>query len=211
MASGSTPAAAALCLAPYDSRLLGSARPELGTALGIYGAPYAAAAAAQSYPGYLPYSPEPPSLYGALVSARGGTWVCAPGRTCPGAEAPAASGEIHCDISRENLGRTPNSEDRQWLGLCEGEKPIFAPCCSLQKPMLLRKHLHLYSYTRWASHHFPQCAAEEAEVNTLPRVTDQHTQGQGPALLETEAGKSPSWWGQGRDTQVITVIITANM
>lgn len=76
MASGSTPAA--LCLAPYDSRLLGSPRPELGTALGIYGAPYAAAAAAQSYPGYLPYSPEPPSLYGALVSARGGTWVCAP-------------------------------------------------------------------------------------------------------------------------------------
>ncbi|XP_015428133.1 PREDICTED: iroquois-class homeodomain protein IRX-6 [Myotis davidii] len=66
VASGSTPAAAALCLAPYDSRLLGSARPELGTALGIYGAPYAAAAAAQSYPGYLPYSPEPPSLYGAL-------------------------------------------------------------------------------------------------------------------------------------------------
>ena len=70
MASGSTPAAA-LCCAPYDSRLLGSARPELGAALGIYGAPYSAAAAAQSYPGYLPYSPEPPGLYGALVSTRG--------------------------------------------------------------------------------------------------------------------------------------------
>lgn len=85
VAAGSTPAAAAaaaatLCLAPYDGRLLGSARPELGTALGIYGAPYAAAAAAaQSYPGYLPYSPEPPTLYGALVSTRGGDWVCAPG------------------------------------------------------------------------------------------------------------------------------------
>nr|XP_005608323.1 iroquois-class homeodomain protein IRX-6 isoform X1 [Equus caballus] len=65
VASGSTPAAA-LCCASYDSRLLGSARPELGAALGIYGAPYAAAAAAQSYPGYLPYSPEPPALYGAL-------------------------------------------------------------------------------------------------------------------------------------------------
>ncbi|KAB0351676.1 hypothetical protein FD754_016533 [Muntiacus muntjak] len=63
--SGSTPAAA-LCCAPYDSRLLGSARPELGAALGVYGAPYSAAAAAQSYPGYLPYSPEPPALYGAL-------------------------------------------------------------------------------------------------------------------------------------------------
>lgn len=74
--AGSTPAAAAatLCLAPYDGRLLGSARPELGTALGIYGAPYAAAAAAaQSYPGYLPYSPEPPTLYGALVSTPVGT------------------------------------------------------------------------------------------------------------------------------------------
>ncbi|XP_044787801.2 iroquois-class homeodomain protein IRX-6 isoform X1 [Bubalus bubalis] len=65
VASGSTPAAA-LCCAPYDSRLLGSARPELGAALGIYGTPYSAAAAAQSYPGYLPYSPEPPALYGAL-------------------------------------------------------------------------------------------------------------------------------------------------
>ncbi|KAM5262694.1 iroquois-class homeodomain protein IRX-6 [Ctenodactylus gundi] len=64
-ASGSTPAPA-LCCSPYDSRLLGSARPELGAALGIYGAPYAAAAAAQSYPGYLPYGPEPPTLYGAL-------------------------------------------------------------------------------------------------------------------------------------------------
>lgn len=67
VASGSTPAAA-LCCASYDGRLLGSARPELGAALGIYGAPYAAAAAAPSYPGYLPYSPEPPALYGALVS-----------------------------------------------------------------------------------------------------------------------------------------------
>ncbi|KAF0870571.1 IRX6 protein, partial [Crocuta crocuta] len=67
VASGSTPAAA-LCCAPYDGRLLGSARPELGAALGIYGTPYAAAAAAaaQSYPGYLPYGPEPPTLYGAL-------------------------------------------------------------------------------------------------------------------------------------------------
>uniref|UniRef100_A0A8C8ZIN6 Iroquois homeobox 6 n=1 Tax=Prolemur simus TaxID=1328070 RepID=A0A8C8ZIN6_PROSS len=65
VASGSTPAPA-LCCAPYDSRLLGSARPELGAALGIYGAPYAAAATAQSYPGYLPYGPEPHALYGAL-------------------------------------------------------------------------------------------------------------------------------------------------
>ncbi|XP_003477540.2 iroquois-class homeodomain protein IRX-6 isoform X2 [Cavia porcellus] len=65
VASGSTPAST-LCCAPYDSRLLGSARPELGAALGIYGAPYTAAAAAQSYTGYLPYGPEPTALYGAL-------------------------------------------------------------------------------------------------------------------------------------------------
>ncbi|XP_048210916.1 iroquois-class homeodomain protein IRX-6 [Perognathus longimembris pacificus] len=63
--SGSSPTSA-LCCAPYDSRLLGSARPELGAALGIYGAPYTAATAAQSYSGYLPYGPEPTPLYGAL-------------------------------------------------------------------------------------------------------------------------------------------------
>ncbi|EDL87567.1 similar to iroquois homeobox protein 6 (predicted) [Rattus norvegicus] len=62
VASAST-SASTLCCAPYDSRLLGSARPELGAALGIYGAPYAAA---QSYPGYLTYGPEPPTLCGAL-------------------------------------------------------------------------------------------------------------------------------------------------
>lgn len=73
MASGSTPAST-LCCAPYDSRLLGSARPELGAALGIYGAPYTAAAAAQSYTGYLPYGPEPTALYGALVSVKVGVW-----------------------------------------------------------------------------------------------------------------------------------------
>ncbi|XP_036922263.1 iroquois-class homeodomain protein IRX-6 isoform X2 [Sturnira hondurensis] len=92
VASGSTPAAAAaLCLAPYDSRLLGSARPELGAALGIYGAPYAAAAAAQSYPGYLPYSPEPPALYGTLnaqyeFKETAGNFT--PGLSQPGAYCP---------------------------------------------------------------------------------------------------------------------------
>ncbi|KAL1784374.1 iroquois-class homeodomain protein IRX-6 isoform X1 [Sigmodon hispidus] len=62
VASAST-SASTLCCTPYDGRLLGSARPELGAALGIYGAPYAAA---QSYPGYLPYGPEPTPLCGAL-------------------------------------------------------------------------------------------------------------------------------------------------
>nr|KAF6410142.1 iroquois homeobox 6 [Rousettus aegyptiacus] len=90
VASGSTPAAA-LCCAPYDGRLLGSARPELGAALGIYGAPYAAAAAGPSYPGYLPYSPEPPALYGALnpqyeFKEAAGTFT--PGLAQPGAYYP---------------------------------------------------------------------------------------------------------------------------
>ncbi|XP_051051110.1 iroquois-class homeodomain protein IRX-6 [Phodopus roborovskii] len=62
VASVST-SASTLCCTPYDSRLLGSARSELGAALGIYGAPYAAA---QSYPGYLPYGPEPSPLCGTL-------------------------------------------------------------------------------------------------------------------------------------------------
>nr|XP_030688783.1 iroquois-class homeodomain protein IRX-6 [Globicephala melas] len=87
VASGSTPAAA-LCFAPYDSRLLGSARPELGAALGIYGAPYSAAAAAQSYAGYLPYGPEPPTLYGALNPQY--EFKEAAGNFTPGLAQPAA-------------------------------------------------------------------------------------------------------------------------
>ncbi|XP_001372954.3 iroquois-class homeodomain protein IRX-6 isoform X2 [Monodelphis domestica] len=69
--TGSTQASA-LCCQPYDNRLLGSARPELGTALGVYGSPYAAAAAAAAaasshgYSSYLPYSSEPQALYSAL-------------------------------------------------------------------------------------------------------------------------------------------------
>nr|XP_004664857.2 iroquois-class homeodomain protein IRX-6 isoform X1 [Jaculus jaculus] len=85
--SGSTPAPS-LCCASYDSRLLGSARPELGTALGIYGAPYAAA---QSYPGYLPYGPEPPSLCGALnpqYEFKDAAGSFAPSLTQPGAYYP---------------------------------------------------------------------------------------------------------------------------
>jgi hypothetical protein len=102
VASGSTPASA-LCCAPYDSRLLGSAHPELGAALSIYGAPYAAAAAAQSYPGYLPYGPEPPSLYGALVSMGLGLGLLP--RTWLGLGSwavAAAAGKIQCDLSAIN-------------------------------------------------------------------------------------------------------------
>ena len=113
MASGSTPAAA-LCCAPYDSRLLGSARPELGAALGIYGAPYSAAAAAQSYPGYLPYSPEPPALYGALVSTRGGAWVRATEPTRLGAGAAGAKSRVIFP-SRKIWDVHHQLEERKWL------------------------------------------------------------------------------------------------
>ncbi|XP_068938565.1 iroquois-class homeodomain protein IRX-6 isoform X1 [Petaurus breviceps papuanus] len=70
--SSGTTQASALCCQPYENRLLGSAHPELGTALGVYGSPYAAAAAAAAaasshgYSSYLPYSPEPQALYSAL-------------------------------------------------------------------------------------------------------------------------------------------------
>ncbi|XP_042653770.1 iroquois-class homeodomain protein IRX-6 isoform X2 [Tyto alba] len=57
------PAAASLCLAPYEGRLLAPGRAELNAALGMYGAPYAAG---QGYGNYLPYSAEPAALYTAL-------------------------------------------------------------------------------------------------------------------------------------------------
>lgn len=65
--ASSAPAAASLCCAPYESRLLAPGRAELNAALGMYGAPYAAG---QGYGSYLPYGPEPAALYTALVSAR---------------------------------------------------------------------------------------------------------------------------------------------
>ncbi|KAM6409149.1 LOW QUALITY PROTEIN: iroquois-class homeodomain protein IRX-6 [Rhynochetos jubatus] len=61
--ASSAPAAASLCCAPYESRLLAPGRAELNAALGMYGAPYAAG---QGYGNYLPYSTEPAALYTAL-------------------------------------------------------------------------------------------------------------------------------------------------
>ncbi|OPJ78340.1 iroquois-class homeodomain protein IRX-6 isoform A [Patagioenas fasciata monilis] len=61
--ASSAPAAASLCCAPYESRLLAPARAELNAALGMYGAPYATG---QGYGNYLPYSAEPAALYTAL-------------------------------------------------------------------------------------------------------------------------------------------------
>lgn len=63
--ASSAPAAASLCCAPYESRLLAPGRAELNAALGMYGAPYAAG---QGYGNYLPYSAEPAAIYTALVS-----------------------------------------------------------------------------------------------------------------------------------------------
>ncbi|XP_004693594.1 PREDICTED: iroquois-class homeodomain protein IRX-6 [Condylura cristata] len=128
-ASGST-AAASLCCAPYDSRLLSNTRPELGAALGIYGAPYAAAAAAQSYPGYLPYSAEPPSLYGALnpqYEFKEAAGKFTPSLAQPGAYYPyePALGqyqydrygavELGCAGRRKNATRETTSTLKAWL------------------------------------------------------------------------------------------------
>ena len=135
VASGSTPAAA-LCFAPYDSRLLGSARPELGAALGIYGAPYSAAAAAQSYAGYLPYSPEPPTLYGALVSSWGGAWVCASKPTLLGAGSAGAKSSV---ISASRKDAQLRGKEKVRIVYKE-KKNLY----SLQESVLFRKHLYLY-------------------------------------------------------------------
>ncbi|KAL2300330.1 hypothetical protein Nmel_012301, partial [Mimus melanotis] len=61
--ASSAPAAASLCCAPYESRLLAPGRAELNAALGMYSAPYAAG---QGYGNYLPYGAEPAALYTAL-------------------------------------------------------------------------------------------------------------------------------------------------
>uniref|UniRef100_A0A8C9REK9 Iroquois homeobox 6a n=1 Tax=Scleropages formosus TaxID=113540 RepID=A0A8C9REK9_SCLFO len=66
-ASGSQ-GAGAFCCPPYENRLLASARGELNAALGVYGAPYAAAAAAShGYANCFAYGGEPPALYPALT------------------------------------------------------------------------------------------------------------------------------------------------
>ncbi|XP_038610150.1 iroquois-class homeodomain protein IRX-6, partial [Tachyglossus aculeatus] len=65
--SGSAPASA-LCCASYESRLLGSGRPQLGATLAVYGPPFATAAS-PGYGGYLPYSAQPPALCSALSPA----------------------------------------------------------------------------------------------------------------------------------------------
>ncbi|XP_058530592.1 iroquois-class homeodomain protein IRX-6 isoform X1 [Ochotona princeps] len=128
--SGSTPPAPTLCCAPYDNRLLGTARPELGAALGIYGTPYAAAAAAQSYPGYLPYGPEPPALYGALnpqyeFKEAAGSFT--PGLAQPGAYYPYeqtlgqyqydryGTVELSSTGRRKNATRETTSTLKAWL------------------------------------------------------------------------------------------------
>ncbi|KAJ8333746.1 hypothetical protein SKAU_G00410650 [Synaphobranchus kaupii] len=55
----------------YENRLLASTRAELNAALGMYGSPYAAAAAAgQNYANYFSYSTDASSLYSTLVHTK---------------------------------------------------------------------------------------------------------------------------------------------
>ncbi|XP_067158935.1 iroquois-class homeodomain protein IRX-6 [Apteryx mantelli] len=63
-ASPGPAAAAPLCCPPYENRLLAATRSELNAALGMYGAPYAAA---QGYAGCLPYGADPAALYPSLT------------------------------------------------------------------------------------------------------------------------------------------------
>ncbi|XP_034379073.1 iroquois-class homeodomain protein IRX-6 isoform X1 [Arvicanthis niloticus] len=126
VASAST-SASTLCCTPYDSRLLGSARPELGAALGIYGAPYAAA---QSYPGYLTYGPETPTLCGTLnpqyeFKEAAGSFT--PSLTQPGAYYPYETAlgqyqyeryggvELSSAGRRKNATRESTSALKAWL------------------------------------------------------------------------------------------------
>uniref|UniRef100_A0A8C4UA10 Uncharacterized protein n=1 Tax=Falco tinnunculus TaxID=100819 RepID=A0A8C4UA10_FALTI len=96
--ASSAPAAASLCCAPYESRLLAPGRAELNAALGMYGAPYAAG---QGYGNYLPYSAEPAALYTALVSyeIKDGT-----GTLHSGIAQPAADGQGRAEPACRGAG-----------------------------------------------------------------------------------------------------------
>ncbi|KAM9060887.1 iroquois-class homeodomain protein IRX-6 isoform X1 [Sarcophilus harrisii] len=133
--TGSTQTSA-LCCQPYENRLLGSARPELGTALGVYGSPYAAAAAAAAaasshgYSSYLPYSPEPQALYSALnpqYELKETTGSFPGGLTQPGAYYPYepslgqyqyerySSVDFSGSARRKNATRETTSTLKAWL------------------------------------------------------------------------------------------------
>ncbi|XP_056135176.1 iroquois-class homeodomain protein IRX-6a [Lampris incognitus] len=65
--TGGSQTAASFCCPSYENRLLASTRTELNAALGMYGSPYAAAAAAsQNYANYFPYGTDPSALYSTL-------------------------------------------------------------------------------------------------------------------------------------------------
>ncbi|XP_051566893.1 iroquois-class homeodomain protein IRX-6-like isoform X1 [Myxocyprinus asiaticus] len=66
--SSASQTAASFCCPSYENRLLASTRTELNAALGMYGSPYAAAAAAagQNYANYFPYSADPSAIYSSL-------------------------------------------------------------------------------------------------------------------------------------------------
>ncbi|XP_051511052.1 iroquois-class homeodomain protein IRX-6-like isoform X1 [Myxocyprinus asiaticus] len=66
--SSASQTAASFCCPSYENRLLASTRTELNAALGMYGSPYAAAAAAagQNYANYFPYNADPSVIYSSL-------------------------------------------------------------------------------------------------------------------------------------------------
>ncbi|XP_061621579.1 Iroquois homeobox protein 6a isoform X2 [Phyllopteryx taeniolatus] len=71
-AAAAAAAASFCCPAPYENRLLAGSRTELNAAaLGVYGSPYAAAAAAsQNYANYFPYGTDPSAaIYSSLVGS----------------------------------------------------------------------------------------------------------------------------------------------
>lgn len=72
VAAAAAAAASFCCPAPYENRLLAGSRSELNAAaLGVYGSPYAAAAAAsQNYANYFPYGTDPSAaIYSSLVGS----------------------------------------------------------------------------------------------------------------------------------------------
>uniref|UniRef100_A0A8C6ZKE7 Iroquois homeobox 6 n=1 Tax=Nothoprocta perdicaria TaxID=30464 RepID=A0A8C6ZKE7_NOTPE len=122
-APAASPAAAApLCCPPYENRLVAATRGELGAALGVYGAPYAAA---QGYAACLPYGAEPAALYPSLApqyEAKEGAGVAQPAAYYPYEHSLGhyqydrfATGDAGASARRKNATRETTSTLKTWL------------------------------------------------------------------------------------------------
>uniref|UniRef100_A0A8C3H3A4 Uncharacterized protein n=1 Tax=Corvus moneduloides TaxID=1196302 RepID=A0A8C3H3A4_CORMO len=125
--ASSAPAAASLCCAPYESRLLAPARAELNAALGMYSAPYAAG---QGYGNYLPYGAEPAALYTALVSyeIKDGA-----GTLHSGIAQPATYYSYDHSLGQYQYDRRPGAADRgnqTWAAMSGGRRVPSRPGCT---------------------------------------------------------------------------------